>query len=93
MKRILVIIRGPLDGPLGTEKAAQGLRATVAYAALDLDVMVALCGAEPASATKSDAVSRPLLMLRALGRTVVSVDAEALCALLTESTFDTVIVW
>ena len=82
-KRVLVVIRSPLDG----EKADQGLRAAVAYAALSIDVTVALCGAV------KDAAPRPLFTLRALGRSVVAVDAEALCTLLTQSTFDAVVVW
>lgn len=82
-KKVLVVIRSPLDG----EKAAQGLRTAVAYAALSLDVTVALGG------DVNDAPARPVSTLRALGHTVVAVDAEALCALLTRSTFAAVVVW
>lgn len=82
-KRVLVVIRSPPGG----EKAAQGLRAAVAYAALSLDVTVAICG------EVRDAPVRPISTLRALHHTVVAVDAEALCALLTQSTFAAVVVW
>lgn len=82
-KRVLVVIRSPLDG----EKAAQGLRAAVAYAALSIDVTVALGG------DVNDAPARPISTLRALNQTVVAVDAEALCAMLLQSTFAAVVVW
>jgi hypothetical protein len=87
-KHVLVVIRRNLS----EGRAAQGLRAAVAYAARGLEVKVALCGADDAAADAP--VRRHLQTLRALGRPVLTVDAQGLCELLgaTEPT-QSIILW
>lgn len=94
-RRIWVVVRRALSEP----RAAQGLRAAVAYAAYGLDVTVILCGAQDAAPTAP--VQRHLQTLRALGRPVVVIapsDAAALCRQLEsqgppQQGAPTVIVW
>lgn len=85
-KRVLVVLR------LSRRRAAQGLRAAVAYAAVGLDVTVALCG--PQEALLQAEAERPLRTLRALGHGVKFLTEEAsLAALFTEASPDAVVVW
>jgi hypothetical protein len=85
-KRALVVIRRPSDA-----RAAQGLRAAVGYAAVGVTVTVALCGEVDSAAAAHSA--RHLQALRALAGRVVTVDAQALCALLQDASFGATIVW
>jgi len=85
-KRVLVVIRCRLSEP----RAGQGLRAAVSYAALGLEVAVAL--AEEARAADA-AVLRHVHTLRGLGHRVLVADAEGLCRLYAELAPDAVIVW
>jgi hypothetical protein len=84
-RKVLVLIRPPLDD----ERASQGLRAAVAYAAVGLEVTVALLHDESAAPPKT---ARHLYTLRALNQRVISVDAAALQALGQQS-WHAAVVW
>ena len=84
--RALIIIRRSLHD----EKAAQGLRAAVAYAAVGVAVTVALVDDKTAAPAKT---ARHLATLRALEQTVLSVDEATLGELLCAGPWHAVVVW
>ena len=84
--RVLVII----NRSLSDAKAAQGLRAAVAYAAAGIAVTVALLDDKTAAPEKT---ARHLATLRALDQRVISVDEAALCQLLSAGPWHATVVW
>jgi hypothetical protein len=103
-KQVLVVLQRRLFEP----RANQGLRAAVAYAAMGLQVTVALCALKHESDPMPMPVKRHIQTLRALGHRVLTIAAQSdpsgpdplatwapLCELLKEAAAQdaTVVVW